>query len=162
MAEVTLRYAPDDARREIDSWLRKGWKAKAQGGGDLGVRLQAAFADAFAEGNGPVLILGSDCPWVTPKDLTDAIHALNAGEADAVFGPATDGGYWLVGLNRLLPGLFDDIPWSTERVLAVSQMRATQQGMRIRLLRTLSDVDTSEDWEAYLRWRETPGALKEP
>src|SRR5688572_19334877 len=64
LPEVELRFAPDDAEKEIQSWLRKGWRARPQGGDDLGQRMQTAFADAFAEGASRVVIVGSDCPEV--------------------------------------------------------------------------------------------------
>jgi rSAM/selenodomain-associated transferase 1 len=149
LSRVTVRFTPDNARPDIEAWLRPGWSALPQGEGDLGRRLDRAVRDAFDQGPEPILILGSDCPWVTRHDLREAETALS--ESDVVFGPALDGGYWLVGMRRFLPSLFRDIPWSTADTLAVSRRRAAEDGCRVRLLRALSDVDTMEDWRAYLQ-----------
>jgi hypothetical protein len=67
-----------------------------------------------------------------------------------VVGPATDGGYWLIGLKQLVPQLFGDMPWSTETVLAETLHRAKTAQLRIKLLRILADVDTVQDWQEYL------------
>jgi hypothetical protein len=148
LPEVELRFAPDDAEKEIRSWLRKGWHARPQGGGDLGQRMQRAFADAFAEGASRVVIVGSDCPEVVAGDIRQAWNELT--NYDVVIGPAIDGGYWLIGLAREQPGLFQNIPWSSENVLAETLRRAKDADLRIQLLRILSDVDTEKDWKAFL------------
>lgn len=147
--EVELRYTPDGAEPEIQPYLRAGWRARPQGEGDLGVRLERAVHDAFTEGARRLVVVGTDCPEMTAADLRDAFDALV--ELDLVLGPATDGGYWLLGLRRPVPGLFRDIPWSTGTVLSDTEARARAAGLSVGLLRRLSDVDTLEDWRRWLR-----------
>ena len=94
---------------------------------------------------GPVVIIGADIPGVTRTDIDAAFRAL--GDADAVFGPAEDGGYWLIGLargRRTAPaGLFNNVRWST--VHALADTKASLGDARIAHVRTLRDVDTAED-----------------
>lgn len=147
LAGVELRFAPDDARRDIEPWLREGWRAAPQGPGDLGTRLARAMESAFAQGAKRVVVIGSDCPHVTTQDIADAWAAL-AGH-DVALGPATDGGYWLIGLREPQPVLFTNIDWSTEKVLAQTLARADAAGLSVKLLRELADVDTPEDWRRF-------------
>lgn len=114
-----------------------------QGAGDLGKRMQALF-DLMPPG--PVVLVGSDIPGISRAHIAQAFSQL--GQADAVFGPAQDGGYWLVGLKRS-PGRlapFDGVPWSTDRALAATC--ANLKGRKVAFAATLGDVDTAEDFEA--------------
>jgi rSAM/selenodomain-associated transferase 1 len=144
---VQVRYAPDDGFAEIQSWLQPGWTAALQGEGDLGERLHFAFESAFAEGFTKVVIIGSDCPYVTQGDIEQAWEALE--KRDVVLGPAQDGGYWLIGLRKNQPLLFQGIPWSTDQVFAQTLQRAKSQGLSISLLQILEDIDTLEGWERF-------------
>jgi rSAM/selenodomain-associated transferase 1 len=112
----------------------------AQGRGDLGVRMQRLL-----EGRppGPVVIVGTDIPGITPGAVVQAFRLL--GSNDAVFGPAADGGFWLVGARRRLRGLamFAGVRWSTQQALA--DTLANLQGHPIGYARTLRDVDTADD-----------------
>ena len=148
-----LRFTPDDASAEIQAWLHPGWTAAPQGDGDLGQRLIAAFDSAFASEAERVVVIGSDCPDVSLCDLESAWSALRAN--DVVIGPATDGGYWLIGLRRRAPELFTEMPWSTNRVFAETCDRCQRLNLRLQLLRELTDVDEPADWEAF-RARHTP------
>jgi rSAM/selenodomain-associated transferase 1 len=135
-----LAVAPDAALSETcwPSWPRVPRIAQAQG--DLGARMQALF-DGMAPG--PVILVGSDIPGISPAHIAEAFRLL--GQADAVFGSARDGGYWLVGFKRS-PGRlapFHDVPWSTDRALAATC--ANLKGRRIAFAATLGDVDTAED-----------------
>jgi hypothetical protein len=97
---------------------------------------------------GPVVIVGSDVPGIAPGDIAAAFRALGA--VDAVFGPAEDGGYWLVGQRRT-PGtlqMFDGVRWSSPHTLA--DTLGNLQGRKVAHLRTIADVDREAD---YLRWR---------
>jgi rSAM/selenodomain-associated transferase 1 len=145
---VELRFSPDDAESDVRPWLRKGWEMTGQGNGDLGDRLDRAFQSAFANGAGRVVIIGSDCPEVTPADIEAAWTALLS--QDVVLGPAFDGGYWLIGLRRAQPGLFAEIPWSTSAVLQETIKRSLAAGLTVRLLRELPDIDTEADWLQFL------------
>ena len=146
---LQVRFSPDDALSEIAPWLRPGWAAHPQGPGDLGQRMLRAFAHSFGCGMSKVIIIGSDCPEITLRDIDQASEALSS--HGLVLGPATDGGYWLIGLAKSEPALFEEITWSSRHVLAETLARAAALGMRVHLLRTLSDIDTAEDWERYQR-----------
>ena len=146
---VQLRYNPDDAASEIAQWRRRTWTLSPQGVGDLGERLAGAFAESFAAGASRVVVIGSDCPWLSAADIEEAWNDLET--HDLVLGPARDGGYWLVGLRGPSPELFSDISWSSETVLAQTIQRARARELRVRLLRELRDVDTLEDWQAFSR-----------
>ncbi len=92
--------------------------------------------------HGPTCIIGADIPGIQPHHIAEAFCAL--GDHDAVFGPAPDGGYWLVGLKeRPRSGLFKNVRWSTEH--ALSDSRATLGNARIATVATLADVDTVAD-----------------
>jgi uncharacterized protein len=120
----------------------------AQPDGDLGARMLAACEAA----TGPVLVIGSDCPALTPAHLCEAADVLRAG-SDVVVIPAEDGGYVLIGMRRPQPSLFADMTWSTDTVMTETRRRLTQHGLTWRELPQLWDVDRPEDL-ARLR---TPG-----
>ena len=149
LQEVELRFTPDDAHDEVARWLHEGWNSQAQGKGDLGERLCRAFRDAFASDARRVVVIGSDCPDVTPADIEDAWAALAT--HDVTIGPATDGGYWLIGLREFDEAVFRGIHWSTSTVLAETLAICQQKGLSVHRLRELSDVDTAEDWRRFLR-----------
>jgi uncharacterized protein len=114
-----------------------------QGRGDIGQRMHRAFRQ-FPHGR--VVVIGSDIPDANAADIALAFHSLGA--ADAVFGPAADGGYWLVGLTPRRPArMFDHVRWSTAHALADTLQNFA--GRRIAFLRTLDDVDTAADWRRY-------------
>lgn len=118
---------------------------KRQRGNDLGERM--AHATRAALRRAPfVLLMGSDCPELAPRELRRAARWL-AGGADAVFAPARDGGYAMVGLARPADFLFRDMPWGSERVFRESAARLRQAGWRARALTWVSDVDRPEDLE---------------
>jgi uncharacterized protein len=115
-------------------------KQVPQGAGDLGIRMHRAF---WRFPCGRVAIIGCDIPDAGPGDVRNAFRAL--GSADAVFGPATDGGYWLVAMSPRRPARpFASVRWSSEYALADTLRNFADR--RITRLRTLSDVDTAEDW----------------
>jgi rSAM/selenodomain-associated transferase 1 len=153
LPEVELRFSPDDATAEVQPWLRAGWTSVPQGEGDLGTRMSRAFNDAFARGAAQVVIVGSDCPDMSESDVVAAWDQL--AEVDAIIGPATDGGYWLIGLRAPHPRLFEEIPWSTSEVTATTLRRSAEAGLRVRLLRELSDIDDEAAWRAYRERLET-------
>jgi len=113
-----------------------------QCGGDLGVRMLDVFEKLCSEQ--PVLLIGTDCPALTPEHLRLAAAALREGD-DAVFLPVEDGGYVLIGLRRPVPSLFTDMPWGSAEVMAETRRRLVQQTMRWREPALLWDVDNPED-----------------
>ncbi|MEO1422239.1 MAG: TIGR04282 family arsenosugar biosynthesis glycosyltransferase [Pseudomonadota bacterium] len=136
--ETVIAVSPDEAGLTSRAWPRHlpRWP---QGAGDLGDRMGRALREL---GPGPVVIIGADIPEITPHRIAAAFGAL--GNADAVFGPATDGGYWLIGLRNQPPAtLFDGVRWSSATTL--SDTVRSLPGKRIALIDTLRDVDTAED-----------------
>ncbi|MCD6051018.1 MAG: PGL/p-HBAD biosynthesis glycosyltransferase [Verrucomicrobia bacterium] len=151
LQDVELHYSPADADAQVASFLKPGWKAYPQTEGDLGVRIQNAFAQAFQRGGQRVVMIGADCPEVCASDISDAWSALTT--RDLALGPATDGGYWLIGLSKPQPHLFTEIRWSTDTVLTKTLALAQTSGLTHHLLRPLSDVDTQADWKNHLARR---------
>jgi hypothetical protein len=135
-----------------DSWTARrtlwpaGWTVVPQGAGDLGVRMDRAMR---ALPPGPIVLVGTDIPGLRRRHVEDAFAAL--GRHDAVFGPAADGGYWLVGLRRRprVPRLFCRVRWSSEHALA-DTLANLGRGRTAARLETLEDVD---DGAALARWR---------
>lgn len=116
---------------------------RVQQGGDLGARMAGALEDALRRASWALLI-GTDCPELTAADLHQAASALQDG-ADAVLGPAADGGYYLIGLRRARTDLFLDMPWGTERVLRETRRRFHESGCRWFELPVRRDLDRPED-----------------
>lgn len=114
---------------------------KRQTSGPLGERLKQAFAGAFANASGPVVLIGSDCPELTCDILRQAF--LKLATCDLVLGPAADGGYYLIGLRAPQPTLFDDIAWGTATVLQHTLAKA--QDLAVSQLTTLHDLDQADD-----------------
>lgn len=143
----TDRYLLYSERVAEDRWPAEQFTKGTQRGPGLGERMQAALGDALDRGHGRACIIGSDCPGVTTELLTEAFDRLD--DHDLVIGPARDGGYYLLGMCQLHPSLFEDMAWSTERVLPETLARAAALGLRVHRLPVLSDVDYLEDWLGY-------------
>jgi rSAM/selenodomain-associated transferase 1 len=122
-------------------------KSFVQEGHDLGERMANAFARSFESGMEKVVLIGTDCPSLQSQHLNQAFEALI--HSDLVVGPATDGGYYLIGMKRRADYLFEGINWSTAEVLSQTLAVATAHGLHFNLLDELSDIDTQEDWECY-------------
>lgn len=120
-------------------------RLQTQSGADLGTRMLNAAASALGESDSVVLV-GADCPWLGADYLGRALDCLDEG-ADAVVGPAEDGGYVLLGLKRAAVELFENMPWGTVEVLAKTRHRLQGLGWRWRELTVLWDVDRPEDLE---------------
>ncbi len=146
--ETVIACAPDIALYDDAVWPA-GVRRVAQGRGDLGRRMQRCF-DPLPPG--PVLIIGADIPGITPADIADGFRAL--GHKGAVFGPADDGGYWLVGLRRqpTVPRLFAGVRWSGPHALA--DTLANLGKTPYSALKTLNDVDNGADFARISEFRQ--------
>lgn len=135
---TTLAVAPD--REGMASRVWPSWAARQpQGAGDLGQRMLRALSLAPP---GPVIVVGSDIPDISRADIAEGFRRL--GDHDVVFGPAEDGGYWLIGVHQKPPrDLFAGVRWSTEH--ALSDTLANLRSKRVSYLRTLNDVDDASD-----------------
>lgn len=154
LGAIELCCAPDTNDPYFAACAKRyGLSLRAQGEGDLGARMARALKLAVAAGT-PGLLIGCDCPVLSPAYLREAAAAL-AGGSEAVFGPAEDGGYVLVGLARMPPAqLFEDISWGTASVMQETRARLAHLGWRWRELATVWDVDRPED---LLRLRQLHG-----
>lgn len=137
----------------IRGWLPfVGLSFHEQQGSDLGARMFRALS--APRGRGHVCLIGSDAPAMNPDAVGRAFDALSSGTCDLVFAPAEDGGYALVGIRdnadfwARTAHLFQDVPWSTNRVLGITLKRAAEAGLRVYLLPTVRDIDTAEDLRA--------------
>jgi glycosyltransferase A (GT-A) superfamily protein (DUF2064 family) len=110
-------------------------------GGDLGERLATGMAERIATLRLPVLAIGTDAPHIDGASLREGAETLADGGADVVLGPATDGGYYLIGVRAPQPALFRDVVWGSSSVLEATLERARAAGLRVHLLPTTFDVD---------------------
>lgn len=136
----------------LRKWLGKRFSYCEQRAGDLGTRMHEAFKDAFLGGNDRVLLVGTDVPGLSDKLLETALEDLCY--HDVVLGPARDGGYYLVGLKGPAPSLFSEIPWGTQEVLARTVGIARKNGLSVKLVEVMLDVDRPEDLEVWARNQE--------
>jgi len=139
---ISLWCAPDVGHRFFRT-LRRVCRLPChdQRGEDLGARMEACFLQLLTDG--PALLMGTDCPALTPSHLRAAAAAL--GRVDAFFYPATDGGYVLVGLRRHGPPLFDGIRWGTASVMQETRRKLTASGWSWSEGETLQDIDEVTD-----------------
>jgi rSAM/selenodomain-associated transferase 1 len=145
---------------DASKWLPPGFDVIPQRGHGLRERLAAAFEDV----DGPALLVGMDTPQLTERLLMDGIRALESNRVDAVIGPALDGGYWSVGLNRPRSDVFDKVPMSLATTCQCQRARMRGLGMRLHEQPLLRDVDTIEDAHAVARdapWSRFAAALAE-
>lgn len=152
-AAVCVAYSPADGRAALEEALRFAALEQTtseilwleQRGADLGERLAGVVELAFAEGFGPVLLVGADSPTLPPDFIVAALEGLAGGRADVALGATSDGGYYAVGLRAPAPGLFDSVEWSTPRAYAQTARNAARLGLRLLELPLWYDVDTPGD-----------------
>lgn len=130
---------------------RYNCRSRRQADGDLGQRMQAAFAEMFDNGFEQCCIIGSDIPDLPPDYIQEAFDLLAAEKADSIFGPSADGGYYLLGLKLMIPHLFAKIDWSTPLVLRQSLEAAREAGATTALLPVWHDIDTREDLNSFMK-----------
>lgn len=130
-----------------DIWKKNVFTKRVQKGANIGERMLRAFEYSFNEGKSEkVVLIGSDCAELTPEIVNDAFSKLD--DVDVVIGPAVDGGYYLLGMRVLIPEVFREIDWSTQKVLKQTLERMESERASHVLLKTLRDVDELEDWVA--------------
>lgn len=141
-AEIAVYYSGGSDRR-MREWLGNDLIFTPQADGDLGVRMQRAFDDAFAAGMEGAIAIGIDCPDLSADLLQTAFIALK--NVDVVLGPAADGGYYLLGLRKTVPDLFRAMPWGSDRVFSLTIRRIEKLNLSLTLLPALRDLDRPED-----------------
>lgn len=156
---AAVHFAPDGARAAMAGLCGPGFRLVPQAPGDLGARMAAALAGAFAAGDAAALLIGADLPLLTPALLRQAAMALE--DKPAVLGPAEDGGYWLIGFTRegFAPEVFAGMPWSTAAVAGLTRARLAAAGREFAELVTLPDCDEAADLArlAGPPWRQALG-----
>ena len=156
-SEVQLWCAPDTNDAFFAECARShGVVLERQQGQDLGARMAHAFEALLADGR-PAVLIGSDAPALTPSAIIAAVRALAT--HDAVFTPAEDGGYALVGLSRPAPSLFAGVAWGSATVMAETRARLAASGLRWHEAPRTWDVDRPEDYERLVREGLLPEAL---
>ncbi|WP_421798164.1 TIGR04282 family arsenosugar biosynthesis glycosyltransferase [Haliscomenobacter sp.] len=129
-----------------DAWDNTLFIKKQQAGQDLGERMHLAFVDTL-QTSSKAVIIGSDCPLLTPEIVQLGLDQL--GQYPFVLGPALDGGYYLLGMRKPAPELFENMEWSTEDVAKITLERIAESGASCYLLPALPDIDVEEDWQKY-------------
>lgn len=146
--EAVLWVAQAEALEACRRWLGPEWNFQAQQGDALGERLIHATAQAFASGAGPVVVIGTDAPWLSAQTIEDAFRSLKRN--DVVLGPSEDGGYYLIGLSRNLPSIFEHIAWSTADVYRQTLENAKRLSLSVEPLAVGYDIDTIADLDRFL------------
>jgi rSAM/selenodomain-associated transferase 1 len=139
-----LAFSPAEAQSYFADIVQDRFTLVPQAEGDLGRRMAAFFTAQFQAGCPSVVLVGTDSPTLPLSCIGQAFRELD--QADIVLGPATDGGYYLIGCARRLPPLFENVAWSTSRVLHDSIRRLSDSSWRLALLPPWYDVDTLDDW----------------
>jgi len=154
--DVDLWCTPDDSHPVLQQCARQ-YKVtlKQQQGKNLGERMANALQEALTNYQ-QVVVIGTDCPELTADYLSDALSRLRQG-AKAVIGPASDGGYVLLGLRCFSPLLFTDINWGSDQVLFETRQKLQQLGWEWDELSTLRDIDTPADLLNYPEIMSTAG-----
>jgi hypothetical protein len=142
--DVTIWYA--DAPYNNDIWDE--YQKLTQPDSDLGLRMYHALVESKSRNYGSTCIIGSDCPDITSEIINSAFDELKSN--DLVIGPASDGGYYLIGMNKAYRTLFENINWSTNTVLSSTIELASKLGLTYHLLTELSDIDTVGDLKRTL------------
>jgi rSAM/selenodomain-associated transferase 1 len=146
-----VAFTPAGAREAFASLLSRRFGLFPQQGKDLGERLSTIFKDKLREGYEAVSIINSDSPDLPKATVQESFRLLQSDQAEVVFGPCDDGGYYLVGMRKAFLELFVDIPWSTDRVLSISLEKAKKMGIRVKLLPPWKDIDTYDELVAFYR-----------
>ncbi|NOZ67673.1 MAG: glycosyltransferase [Deferribacteres bacterium] len=138
--DTFIAFAPEDAG---EYFLRFNVRLIPLQEGDLGAGMFHAFREVFNAGYEKALLVGADIPDISSRIIMNAFNALSG--SDLVYGPAKDGGYYLVGMRKLIREVFEEVPWSSEKTLEKSLYQARRHGYSVALTETLNDIDTIDD-----------------
>lgn len=134
----SIVYSPAESKNEFAKQFSDDWQLLAQSEGNLGQRMANFFAEGL-QTNSKVILIGSDTPDINPERIQEAIDTLD--QKDVVLGPCQDGGYYLIGMRKMVPEVFNGIPWSTGKVLENTVRILEEQQIEFGLLATMQDVD---------------------
>jgi rSAM/selenodomain-associated transferase 2/rSAM/selenodomain-associated transferase 1 len=162
-SELTLEVRHEGGSADLmRSWLGMQFIYRAQGSGDIGLRMARAFEEAFQSETERVVIIGSDIPGISADLIRRAFEELK--KNDLVLGTAKDGGYYLIGMQRAaapeaIAPLFSGIKWGSREVISQTLSTAKALGLRFALLEKLADVDRIEDLHV---WEKVKGTAAKP
>jgi rSAM/selenodomain-associated transferase 1 len=140
-----LVYSPAKSQAAFRQLAGDSWRVVEQSMGDLGQRMAALFSQAFAGGAERVVLIGSDSPTLPDAHIAQAFELLQ--RVPVVLGPATDGGYCLIGASGRVPPVFTGIDWSTDRVFEQTIAQLEAEGLAFACLPPWHDIDTPHDLE---------------
>jgi rSAM/selenodomain-associated transferase 1 len=143
-ARRVLAFSPPAAEVYFQSLVQNRFLLRPQGDGDLGQRMARFFAEQLQAGAQAVVLVGTDSPTLPLPFIDQAFAELE--RVEVVLGPATDGGYYLVGCSREVPAIFQGVAWGSNQVLLETVARLQGTAHRLALLPPWYDVDTIEDW----------------
>jgi len=145
---LRIFFYPRNSKEKVTHWLGKDFMYSPQRGSDIGKKMENAFVQSFSEGSERVVLIGSDIPDLPNSLIHRAFSSLD--KSDAVLGPASDGGYYLIGFKKtsFLPNVFHGIPWSTPFVYRETTEVFRRSNYRVHILRQWNDVDTLDDLRA--------------
>lgn len=143
-ARRVIAFAPAEAAADFAAVAGGRFALEPQAAGDLGRRLAVFFACQLEASATAVVAVGADSPTLPTAYIEEAFAALE--RADVVLGPATDGGYYLIGCGRRLPPVFENVAWGTASVLTDTIARLADPSWRVAVLPPWYDVDTAADW----------------
>lgn len=146
--DISIYYCPENKNDEVKKWINlPDIKYLAQSGDDLGIRMLNAFKDSISLKYAKTVIIGTDCLEITNSLLSQSFDLLD--DSDLVLGPATDGGYYLMGLKAVVETIFQDIHWSTEKVLKQTIKKAKEIKLSYKFLDFNNDIDNIHDLNNY-------------
>ena len=159
-AKLFIAFAPESSAPWFRVITPQRFSCFPQAGAGLGERMRLVFENLFARGFGNVILIGSDLPPI-PLQFFDSAYASLSAQRDVVLGPSEDGGYYLVGMKRLIPGIFEEISWSRADVLIRTLEKINRASLRYELLPACQDVDTPGDpMSLYARHEAAPFLMK--
>ena len=144
--QLHIHFYPPEKETGIKKMFGNDHEYRPQRGADLGTRMKNAFEDCFSEGFKSVVLIGSDLPDLPSKLIEDAFAALD-NPKDAVIGPATDGGYYLIGFryDKFLPAVFEGLAWGTGSVFSETLNILQTRGYQTAIMPKWQDIDTRDD-----------------
>jgi uncharacterized protein len=148
---LMICYYPPTSLEQFKKWLGPQYNYIAQKGDDLGQRMNNCFEEVFTKGYQKAILIGSDSPDIPKKILTNALKQLQ--NKDIVIGPATDGGYYLIGFNKktFYPQIFENISWSKKTVYNKTIDIIKKTNYNLNILPLWSDIDTIDDLQEFIK-----------
>jgi rSAM/selenodomain-associated transferase 1 len=143
---IIVAFTPPDGRKEVAALSSElNVFLIEQRGGDLGERIESAVEYAQSKNFNPIIVIGTDSPTLPVEYIQTAVESFQSGKTDVALGAAEDGGFYLIGLRKNHPGIFDNIAWSSTSVFEQTTQNVKQLGLQLRRLPEWFDVDTPAD-----------------